>query len=453
MAEPSVSMDLHAQPPPSSQGGPGRGAPSAALAGKGAGTMGRHGSLERDLARVDGRKWLRRLAILAGLAVIVGLIALWRVKTRPKPPPRYVTAAVSTGDVVETIQSTGQVQPLLQVQVGAQVSGRVTKVFVDFNSKVKSGDPLAEIDPTLFVAAIDQNQGLLVQAVAQVSHAEAALITNKQHLDRAKKLVVEGIGSQQDLETAQGNYDTSVADLAAAKANVAQLAAGLRSSRTNLDYTHIFSPIDGVVITRSIDPGQTVAASFQAPVLFVIAQDLRKMRVLADIDEADVGKLSEGMSADVKVDAFPGESFKGVVSQVRYSPNSVSGVVTYSAVVDVDNPEIKLRPGMTATVTIRTAESKAAVRVPNAALRFKPAPPVDKDGKKIPQEPLPALAAHRGRLYVVTVETPGAEKAEVREVEIGITDGINTVVKTDLAGAKLVIDEMDDPNKKKGPFG
>jgi HlyD family secretion protein len=410
-------------------------------------------ALEKDLSKVDGRKWLRRLAVLAGVAAMVGLIALWRVKTAPKPPPRYVTALATQGDVVETIQSTGAVQPLLQVQVGAQVSGRVDKVLVDFNSKVKAGDELAVIDPTLFDAAIDQNRAGLLSAQASVAHAEAALITNQQALDRAKKLLVEGIGSQQSLETAQGAYDGSVADLAAAKANVSQNFAGLKSSKTNLAYTHIYSPIDGVVINRAIDPGQTVAASFQAPVLFVIAQDLRKMRVLADIDEADVGKLKEGMKAEVRVDAFPGETFNGLVSQVRYSPNSVSGVVTYSAVVDVDNPEIKLRPGMTATVGIRTAEAKGTTRVPNAALRFKPAPPVDKDGKKLPQEPLPALGAHKGRLYVVVVDKPGAEKAEMREVDIGITDGINTVLQTDLGGAKLVIDENDDPSKKKGPFG
>jgi HlyD family secretion protein len=411
------------------------------------------GALERDLAKVDGRKWLRRLGVVLGLAAFFGLIALWRIKTAPKPPPKYVTAVVTKGDVLETIQSTGQVQPLLQVTVGAQVSGRVTKVFVDFNSKVKAGDPLAEIDPTLFNAAIDQNQAALSSAQATVTHAEAALVTAKQRLDRAKMLVKEGVGSQQDLETAAGTYDQCVADLNAAKANVSQNVAGLRSSKTNLEYTHIYSPIDGVVINRAIDPGQTVAASFQAPTLFVIAQDLRKMRVLADIDEADVGKLREGMTAEVRVDAFPGEKFAGLVSQVRFSPNSVSGVVTYSAVIDVDNPEIKLRPGMTATVSIRTAESKGVTRIPNSALRYKPAPPVDKDGKKIPQEPLPALAAHRGRIFVVLSEKPGAEKAEMREVDVGITDGVNTELKTDLGDAKLVVDENDDPNKKKGPFG
>lgn len=444
MAQPSAPMDMASTPPSSRQG--------AAPAARGGGRVDRN-ALEKDLSRVDGRKWLRRLGVLLGIAAFIGLVSLWRIKTAPKPPPKYVTAVASKGDVVESIQSTGQVQPLLQVQVGAQVSGRVTKVYVDFNSQVKAGDLVAEIDTTLFDAAIDQNAASLAQAQATVVHAEAALVTTRQNLERAKKLVEEGIGTQANLESAQGSYDGAVADLAAARATVAQNHAGLKSSKTNLAYTRIFSPIDGVVINRTIDPGQTVAASFQAPVLFVIAQDLRKMRVLADIDEADVGKLKEGMSAEVRVDAFPGEKFNGLVSQVRYSPNNVSGVVTYSAVVDVDNPEIKLRPGMTATVTIRTAEAKAATRVPNAALRFKPAPPVDKDGKKIPQDPLPTLAAHKGRIYVVVDSTPGKEKAEMREVDVGITDGINTVLATDLGDVKLVVDENDDPNKKKGPFG
>jgi HlyD family secretion protein len=206
-----------------------------------------------------------------------------------------------------------------------------------------------------------------------------------------------------------------------------------------------------MVINRAIDPGQTVAASFQAPTLFVIAQDLRKMRVLADVDEADVGRLKEQIGAEVAVDAFPGEKFKGIVSQVRFSPNSQSGVVTYAAVIEVENPDLKLRPGMTATVSIRSDEARDAVRIPNAALRFKPSPPVDKDGKKIPQEPLPPLGPNKGRVYLLTDETPGAEKIEMREIDVGITDGINTVLKTDLT-AKLVVDETDDPSKKRGMF-
>jgi len=440
MVEPSASLDV------SSRGiGTNEGKSQRRAAGK-------SGELEKDLSRVDGKKWLRRIGIVLGIAALVGAFMVYRAKTRPKPPPRYVTAQMAKGDVFETVQSTGQVQPLTQVQVGAQVSGRVTKVYVDFNSKVKSGTILAEIDPTLFGAQIDSNRAQLDAASASVTRSEATVTSAKQRLERAKKLVAEGIGTQADLDTAQGAYDVSLADVAASKASVGQIQAQLRSSRTNLDYTRIYSPIDGVVISRAIDPGQTVAASFQAPTLFVIAQDLRKMRVLADVDEADVGRLKEEMDAEVRVDAFPGEKFKGQVRQVRFSPNTVSGVVTYSAVIDVENPDIKLRPGMTATVSIRSAEAKDTPRIPNAALRFKPSPPLDKDGKKIPQEPLPQLGPNKGRIYVITDETPGAEKAEMREIEIGITDGINTVVKTDVAGQKLVVDETDDPSKKKSAF-
>jgi HlyD family secretion protein len=209
-----------------------------------------------------------------------------------------------------------------------------------------------------------------------------------------------------------------------------------------------------VIVSRTVEPGQTVAASFQSPVLFIIAQDLKKMRVLADIDEADVGRLKETMSADVTVDAFPGETFQGKVTQVRYSAQVVSGVVTYAAVVDVDNPHLKLRPGMTATVTIRTAEAKGVTRIANAALRFKPSPKLDKDGKPVPEPPQPKLPPGKGRIHVIVDATLGQEKIEQRVVEIGITDGVNTVLKTELGDAKLVIDETDEGAKganKRGP--
>jgi HlyD family secretion protein len=410
-------------------------------------------SLESELGKVEGSKWLRRLVWLLAVLVVIGGLAVWRIQTRPPPPARYVTAQMSRGDVIETVQSTGQVKPTTEVQVGAQVSGRITQVHVDFNSQVKAGDVLAEIDPTLFGAQIDSNRAQLAAAAANVKRAESTIATAKQRVDRARKMVTDGIGSQADLDAAQGAYDVALADAAASRAQVAQINAQMKSSKTNLEYTRIFSPIDGIVVNRAIDPGQTVAASFQAPTLFVIAQDLRKMRVLADIDEADVGRLKEGMGADISVDAFPGETFKGSVSQVRYSPLNVSGVVTYAAVIAVDNPDVKLRPGMTATVTIRSAEAKSVTRVPNAALRFKPSPPVDKDGKKQPQEPLPPLAPQTGRVWIVTDETPGAEKAEPRIVGTGITDGIHTVITEDLGDAKVVTDEADDAQggKRRGP--
>ncbi len=405
-------------------------------------------SLHRELAKVNRGRWTRRAGVLFAVVAIVGGVSFWQSKTAPPPPSKYITTTVTRGDVIETVQSTGQVKPLTEVQVGAQVSGRVTKVHVDWNSPVKKGDLLAEIDPSLFDTQIEATRAQVAAATASVGRAEANLEATRQRRDRARKLTSEGIGTQADLDAVEGAYDVAVADLAAARAQATQLRAQLRSSQTNLDYTRIYSPIDGVVINRAIDPGQTVAASFQAPVLFVIAEDLRKMRVLADIDEADVGRLREQMKAEVKVDAFPGEPFQGIVSQVRYSPMTVSGVVTYAAVIEVENPETKLRPGMTATVTIRSAEAKDVARIGNAALRYKPSPPLDKDGKPLPEPPLPPLAPKTGRVYVVTDATLGAEKAEPRIVDLGITDGVNTVLLTDLGDLTIVSDEADDPSKK-----
>jgi HlyD family secretion protein len=446
MSESSASIRAEVGGGPSTQrpaGPPAAGAPNAP----------NPRALERELSGLEGRKWLKRLGVVLGIAALVAAIVVWRARTQPPPPPKYITAKTSRGDVRETVQSTGQVKPLTEVQVGAQVSGRITKVHVDFNSVVTANQVLAEIDPTLLNAQADSSSAQLAAQRANVARAEANLTTATVRLDRAKKLVAEGVGTQADVDGAQGSYDVAQADVAAAKAQVSALGAQVRSSRTNLEFTKIYSPIDGIVINRAIDPGQTVAASFQAPVLFVIAQDLRKMRVLADIDEADVGRLKESMGADVTVDAFPGEKFKGMVSQVRYSPTNVSGVVTYAAVVEVENPDLKLRPGMTATVTILSAEARDVTRVPNAALRFKPSPPVDKDGKKLPQDPLPPLSPGQGRLYVVVDEKPGDEKIEPRVVKIGITDGVTTVLKEDIGDVKIVTDETDEASKPKGNRG
>jgi HlyD family secretion protein len=422
--------------------------------------------LRRALAAEEGgRRWLRRGAIAGALALVVAGGVVWRIKHRPPLPAKYVSAAVSTGDVAEKVQATGAVQPLLQINIGAQVNGRVTRVLVDFNSPVKKGDVLAEIDPSIYgtqvsaqEANVSSQRAQLAQARAQMENQRALMDTAHVALDRVERLFKAGLASKGDLDAAQGNHSAAKASFDAAVANVTSSEAAIRSQEAqlgqltaNLGYTKIYSPVDGVVVTRSIDPGATVVASFQAPVLFVIAQDLRKMRVLADVDEADVGKLGEKMAAECVVDAFPGETFHGIVSQLRFSPNTVQGVVTYSAVVEVDNPEEKLRPGMTATVTIRTHESKGTLRIPNAALRYHPTPPEGPDGKPLPEPPEAPLAKGKGRVFLLTSDKPGDEKEEVKIISVGITDGLFTEV-TDgslAVGTKIVTDQIDEDKKKK----
>ena len=267
--------------------------------------------LKKALAAEEGgRRWLRRLAIAGGIAAVIAGGLFWDIKHRPPPPARYVSAQVTTGDVAEKVQATGTVQPVLQINVGAVVSGRVTDVYVDFNSHVRKDEPLAEIDPRIYKTQVNAQQAGLLGQRAQYEQAKANVLAVKAQMDTAKtnleqslRLFSENLMTKADLDTARGQldmfkgqYDAAVAGVNSQQAAISASDAQLRQSTTNLSYTKIFSPIDGVVITRAIDPGQTVAASFQAPVLFVIAQDLRKMRVLADIDEADVGKLKEGMA-------------------------------------------------------------------------------------------------------------------------------------------------------------
>lgn len=420
--------------------------------------------LKKALAAEEGgRRWIRRLATAGAIAIAMGAGLLWRAKHRPPAAAKFTTAAVAVGDVVEKVQATGAVQPLLQVNVGAQVNGRVTRVFVDFNSVVKKGDELAEIDPQIYgtqvaaqAANLTAQRAQLEQAKASMAAMTAQVETARVAFERVQKLYASSLASKADLDTAQGQYDSLRAQHDAAAANVnsadaaiAAQAAQLNQSRTNLGYTKIYAPVDGVVVTRTIDPGATVVASFQSPTLFVIAQDLRKMRVLADVDEADVGKTQEGMEADCVVDAFPGEVFHGKVSQIRYSPNNVSGVVTYPAVVEVDNPEEKLRPGMTATITVRSHEARGVRRIPNAALRYRPTPPAGPDGKPVPQPPDPPLDKGRGRVWVLTSDKPGDEKDEQRTIAIGITDGMFTEVSDPslAVGTKVVTDEADADDK------
>ncbi|MEN9578441.1 MAG: hypothetical protein RJA70_1450 [Pseudomonadota bacterium] len=386
--------------------------------------------LQAQLRSRGMRRW-RRAAI--GLIIVacvgVGARQYW-ISRQPAPEPRFVAKAAEVRDLVQKVESTGRLKPLTEVQVGAQVSGRVVSVRADFNTQVKQGDLLAEIDPQLFGAQVGQVSGQLKAAEANLERAKATKQSMALTLKRVQSLTAEGIATSAELEQATSGDAVAAAEVLGAEAAIAGLRSQLSSARTTLQYTKIYSPIDGVVILRSVEPGQTVAASLSAPVLFVIAQDLREMQVLAEIDEADVGKLSEGMSASVRVDAFVGRDFAGKVTQVRYSPNEVQGVVTYSAVIDVTNPALELRPGMTATVAITTREEKQVLAVPNAALRFKPEKP--EEIASTPPGPT------EGRLYRVSGGAVGQETLAAEVVTLGISDGLWTRVQ----GGKVAPDSQ-----------
>lgn len=414
--------------------------------------------LERELRAGRKRKWIRwgvTLLVLGGLAFGT---AAYRRKNAPPPEPQFTTAPLEVRDIVEEVQSTGVVEPVNQVDIGAQVSGRVVNVFVDFNDEVKAGDQLAEIDPELLGAEVVQQNAQLGAARAAVKSAEARRDAVKTRLERLRTLVAERVASAVELDQVQGEYDVAVAEVAAAEAQIAQILARLRSARTNLTYTKIYSPIDGVVIDRQVEPGQTVASSFNTPVLFVIARDLKQMRVLAEIDEADVGKVKEGMKVDVTVDAFPGEKFKGDLTQIRLSPNNVEGVVTYAAVILVKNPESKLRPGLTATATVVTNEAKQVLAVKNSALRFEPLPPEDLGGpdagdprgaQKPSGPPQKKPGPGEGLVYLLGEGPPEAPSTHRKIIEVGVSDGVYTEVKGGLdKGAQVIVDEKPKESKK-----
>ncbi|HEX8881365.1 MAG TPA: efflux RND transporter periplasmic adaptor subunit [Candidatus Acidoferrum sp.] len=336
-------------------------------------------------------KWL----LLAGAVAAAFLVVLGLNRT---PQIQNFTAKVERGDIHDVVEATGTINAVITVQVGSQVSGTISKLFVDFNSRVHKGDLVALIDPALFKGALEQAtadlenaRANLIAAGANLEKARAALVQTRADYDRTIGLTKDGVLSQQQLDLAKANYDSANAAVGGARANVTQAEAqvsqkeaALKVAQTNLNYTVIRSPIDGTVVARNVDVGQTVAASLQAPTIFTIAQDLKKMQVYAKTDESDVGNIKVGKEVTFKVDAFPKEAFRGVVSQVRMNATTVQNVVTYDTIIDFANPELKLFPGMTAYVTIPVATVQNVLKLPNTALRYKP-----------PMEPEEVLALYR----------------------------------------------------------
>lgn len=310
----------------------------------------------------------KSIKIIVIIAIAIAAIS-WYFKSSPQSTS-YLTQKLVKGDITEKVTASGNIKPISTINIGTQVSGTISEIYVDYNSQVKKDQVLAQIDPALFEATVNQRRAALDVAKAEVQVEENGLIYAKKNLDRIKKLNASRYSADKDLDLAEKDYNNALAQLALKKAQVEQAQAALDSADTELRYTRIVSPVDGIVVSKEVEVGQTVAASFQTPTLFNVAEDLTKMQIEASVVEADIAKVKDGQTVEFSVDSFPDEVFLGKVTQVRNEAITTSNVVTYEVIIEVDNQDLKLKPGMTANVEIITAQNKDVLLVPNKALRF-----------------------------------------------------------------------------------
>jgi HlyD family secretion protein len=405
-----------------------------------------------DLAReasYGGRLGMKKYVGWLALLVVLGLAAFgaWKwQKSRAVPEISYKTQPVEKRRIVARVTASGTLQATVTVQVGAQVSGRIAKLNADFNSTVKKGQLIAKLDPQLFTASTEQARANHLSAKAGVARAEAQERDAELVQKRTKALHEQSLASAAELQTSETAVSVATAQTDVAKAALGQAAAALHQAQVNLSYTDIFSPIDGTVISRNVDVGQTVAASLQAPVLFTIAEDLRKMQVHTSVAEGDVGRLQPGMDASFSVDAFPGQRFRGKVGQIRNAAQTLQNVVTYDAVIDVDNSDLRLRPGMTATVTIVWSQKDDVVAISNAALRFKPPP----EAASAMGAPSAAPSARRGPRGAASAEPESRTvwllrggRPESVTLQTGLSDGtVSEIAQGDVKPGDEVIVEV-----------
>lgn len=371
-------------------------------------------SLPELIERESQRKLRRRLLFAALFATIVALIFAGWVLLRPKPAPlsaRFRTAAVTEGDVVREVHATGHLEALTTVQVGAEISGRIASVEVDYNDQVKAGQVLARFDRASLEAQVAQMQAGLAASRAALEQAKTDRDRVARDKERIDRLFASRSVSEAERDTMSASARLMGQRVSAAEAQLAAQQASFSVAKTNLEHAVIRAPIDGVIITRNVDPGQTVASMMMTPVLFTVAADLRKMHVIAAVDEADIGELADRQRATFTVNAYPGRTFEGVVTEVRSSPQIVQDVVTYGTEVEVDNADLALKPGMTATVRIQTAVAKNALRVPASAFRFTP------PGETPSVEPGLWVLSHSAMRHVNV--RPGISDGETTAIERG----------------------------------
>ena len=362
-----------------------------------------------------GLKKLLLLAIFAGIGY-----GVYYYFFHEEPVVYGLTSsAVTRGDIVSTVTATGELNAISVVEIGTQVSGTVQEIYVDFNSPVRAGQLIALIDPSVLRLTLNESEASLAVYQASVKSAQASLTDAQRKLTRNRELWNRKLIARSEVDTSEADVEMKKASLQEAKSRVTQARASVERARTNLNYTRITSPVNGVVIDRQVDAGQTVAASYQTPTLFKVAEDLTRMQIETKVDEADIGTVAEGQSVTFRVDAFPDEIFSGRVVQVRIAPNTSESVVTYTVIIHVDNPDLKLKPGMTANVSIETAKASDAIRIPVAALRFTP-----------PEDLIATLSFDKSVLTAKKTLNSGTvwpargnDLMPPVQVEIGVTDG------------------------------
>ncbi len=457
---------------------------------------------------MDEKQWMRYRTLWLSLLIIVGIggFGAWKHYTVKADKPEYILRTVDRGDVVSEVTAQGTLAPVVSVDVGSQVSGTIAELEADFNTEVKKGQLLAKLDPALFQADVDQqaanvrtseenlddDNAALAQARADLEKAKVTLLEDQHKFDREKELYDASLVSQDEYETSQATLDADKAALKATQAEIdsaqarikedesrlKQARATLETSKLNLEHSVITSPTDGTVISRNVDRGQTVAAGYATPVLFTIGQDLTKMQVNANIDEGDVSSLKPGMQATFAVDAYPGQTFVGTIRQVRLNATTINNVITYDALIDVPNPDLALKPGMTANVRIQVGNAVQALKIPNSALRFKPTmtddqfaaafrkigaedywkankdvlnppPPTQQTGSAPPTTPKPTVGRTLPGSQVPLWVTDTNNVLTPVLVKIGLTDGTSTQIEEGKLkeGDSIVAGLAFDPNR------
>lgn len=378
------------------------------------------------------------LAILIILALAVSLILILSGSKKQK----FKTVKVQRGEIVQTVRATGNVNPVTTIIIGTRVSGTIVAIYVDYNSKVKKGQLIAQIDPTPFENELRQSEAELSNAKASLFKAEITMKDAERTLKRKQELFKRELISRSELDDAETAYGTARAQYEIALAQVKRAEAGLNQAKTNLGYTRIISPVDGIIIAKNVEVGQTVAASFQTPTLFTVAPDLTKMQIDTNVDEADISKIKVGMEATFSVDSYPDRKFKGTVSQIRLSPTITQNVVTYNVVISVDNSELLLKPGMTANVTFTVQSKRDILKIPNSALRFRMPDSQREIGSEKTQRRKPEASGMQS-IWLLRDGKPTRV-----QIKIGISDGQWTeVLEGDIKEGDEVIVDIESAKK------